>query len=184
MSQLSVIQGDSSWNVRYSRLSSTIDDYNFIHKLFTLRLIALDYPNQLITNNSIPWLTRDAHLRRNTNKKQNKPTRQSTTREARWNDLKRNYLKAHYCTPDRWVPGTVLYFILPRPNWLGLSKLLQRVFCRFIQWSGKLGIKELTFNLLPKEMGIGPIFVLMMALRLLWNLGMMFISWLFIQILI
>lgn len=38
--------------IRYSRLSKTIDDYNFIHKLFTLRLTALDYPNKLITDNS------------------------------------------------------------------------------------------------------------------------------------
>ena len=42
--------------VRYSRLSKTKDDYNFVHKLFTLRLTALDYPNRLITENSFPWL--------------------------------------------------------------------------------------------------------------------------------
>ena len=29
----------------YSRLSSTFDDYNFVHNLFTLRLTALDYPD-------------------------------------------------------------------------------------------------------------------------------------------
>jgi len=47
--------------IRYSRLSSTVDDYNFIHKLFTLRLTALQHPNQLITANSFPWLTHAAH---------------------------------------------------------------------------------------------------------------------------
>ena len=63
--------------IRYSRLSKTIDDYNFIHKLFTLRLTALDYPNKLITDNSFPWLPYDTHKRRLSNKKQrncNKPT--------------------------------------------------------------------------------------------------------------
>ena len=47
--------------IRYSRLSATIDDYNFIHHLFTLRLSALDYPLQLITEHSFPWITRTAH---------------------------------------------------------------------------------------------------------------------------
>ena len=47
--------------IRYSRLSATIDDYNFIHHLFTLRLTALDYPLQLITEHSFPWITRTAH---------------------------------------------------------------------------------------------------------------------------
>ena len=42
--------------VQYSRLSKTKDDYNFIYKLFTLRLTTLDYPNKLITENSYPWL--------------------------------------------------------------------------------------------------------------------------------
>ena len=55
--------------IRYSRLSSTADDYNFIHKLFTLRLTALQYPNQLITTNSFPWLTHATHLRRKNYKK-------------------------------------------------------------------------------------------------------------------
>ena len=40
--------------IRYSRLSKTKDDYNFIHRLFTLRLTALDYPDKLITENSFP----------------------------------------------------------------------------------------------------------------------------------
>ena len=52
--------------IRYSRLSKTIDDYNFIHKLFTLRLTALDYPDKLITVNSFPWLPYNAHKRRST----------------------------------------------------------------------------------------------------------------------
>ena len=50
--------------IRYSRLSATLDDYNFIHHLFTLRLTALDYPIQLITEHSFPWITRTAHQRR------------------------------------------------------------------------------------------------------------------------
>ena len=51
--------------VRYSRLSKTIDDYNYIHNLFRLRLNALDYPDKLITDNSFPWLPFTAHKRRN-----------------------------------------------------------------------------------------------------------------------
>ena len=51
--------------VRYSRLSKTIDDYNYIHNLFRLRLNALDYPDKLITDNSFPWLPFTAHNRRN-----------------------------------------------------------------------------------------------------------------------
>ena len=64
--------------VRYSRLSKTKDDYNFIHKLFTLRLTALDYPKKLITKHSYPWLPYYNHKRRRlTNKRQcynSKPT--------------------------------------------------------------------------------------------------------------
>ena len=56
--------------IRYSRLSATVDDYNFIHKLFSLRLTALNYPCHLSTDNSFPWLTHAAHLRRF---RQNKP---------------------------------------------------------------------------------------------------------------
>ena len=47
--------------MHYSRLSSTVDDYNFIHKLFTLRLTALDYPYKLIIDNSFPWLPYNTH---------------------------------------------------------------------------------------------------------------------------
>ena len=54
--------------VRYSRLSKTKDGYNFIHKLFTLRLTALDYPYKLITENSYPWLPYNDHKRQLTNK--------------------------------------------------------------------------------------------------------------------
>ena len=50
--------------VRYSRLSATPDDYNFIHKLFSLRLTALNYPDKLISDHSFPWLTLTAHKRR------------------------------------------------------------------------------------------------------------------------
>lgn len=56
--------------IRYSKLSATVDDYNFFHKLFTLRLTALDYPLQLITVHSFPWLTHTAHQRRS---RHNKP---------------------------------------------------------------------------------------------------------------
>ena len=55
--------------IRYSRLSSTIDDYNFIRKLFSLRLTALDYPDKLITDNSFPWLPYNTHRQRSTYKK-------------------------------------------------------------------------------------------------------------------
>ena len=57
--------------VRYSRLSSAVDDYNFIHKLFTFRLTALDYPYKLIIDNSFPWLPYNTHNQRTTNKKKN-----------------------------------------------------------------------------------------------------------------
>ena len=63
--------------IRYSRLSKTKDDYSFIHKLFTLRLTALDYPSKLITDNSYPWLPYYNHKRRRLNKthrSNNKPT--------------------------------------------------------------------------------------------------------------
>ena len=42
--------------IRYCRLSATPDDYNFIHKLCSLRLIALNYPDKLISEHSFPWL--------------------------------------------------------------------------------------------------------------------------------
>ena len=50
--------------IRYSRLSATPDDCNFIHKLFSLRLLALNYPDKLISEHSFPWLTLAAHRRR------------------------------------------------------------------------------------------------------------------------
>ena len=46
---------------QYSRLSSTFDDYNFIRKLFTLRLTTLDYPTKLINDNSFPFLPYNSH---------------------------------------------------------------------------------------------------------------------------
>ena len=48
------------------------DDYNFIQKLFTLGLTAPEYPNKLITKNSLPWLPYciRIHKRRLTNKTQ------------------------------------------------------------------------------------------------------------------
>ena len=63
---------------RYSRLSSTFDDYNFIRKLFTLRLTNLDYPTKLINDNSFPFLPYNSHKRRTKNK-QNRQTKQYTT---------------------------------------------------------------------------------------------------------
>ena len=63
--------------VRYSRLSKTKDDYDFIHKLFSLRLTALDYPNKLITKNSYPWLPYHCHKRRQLTKR-NQSTKKST----------------------------------------------------------------------------------------------------------
>ena len=50
--------------VRYGRLSKTKDDYNFVHKLFTLRLTTLDYTNELVTENSFPWLPYYSHKHR------------------------------------------------------------------------------------------------------------------------
>ena len=47
--------------IRFSRLSKTKDDYNFIRRLFTLRLTTLDYPNKLITENSFSWLPYYSH---------------------------------------------------------------------------------------------------------------------------
>ena len=75
--------------IRYSRLSATIDDYNFIHHLFTLRLTALDYPLQLITEHSFPWITRTAHQRRLKNKQTNNVTRPTVYYKTLYNKDKR-----------------------------------------------------------------------------------------------
>ena len=45
----------------YSRLSKTIDNYNYLLNLFQLRLKVLDYPDKLITDYSFPWLSFTAH---------------------------------------------------------------------------------------------------------------------------
>ncbi len=50
--------------IRYSRLSSTIKDYNYIRKLLTLRLKSLGYPTLLIQQNSFPFLTHNLHKQR------------------------------------------------------------------------------------------------------------------------
>ena len=42
--------------IQYSRLSATEDDYNFTHKLFSLRLTALDYLDKLILYTPSPGL--------------------------------------------------------------------------------------------------------------------------------
>ena len=63
--------------IRYSRLSSTLNDYRFIHKLFSLRLTSLDYPPSLIQKHSFPFLSYLKHKRRtkrlNTTNKRYKP---------------------------------------------------------------------------------------------------------------
>ena len=61
---------------RYSRLSSTFDDYNFIRKLFTLRLTTLDYPTKLINENSFPFLPYNSH---NEERKTNRIDRPNNT---------------------------------------------------------------------------------------------------------
>ena len=43
--------------IRYSRLSKTKDDYNFVYRLFTLRLTALDYPDKLTYRKLFPMAT-------------------------------------------------------------------------------------------------------------------------------
>ena len=90
--------------VRYSRLSTAIDDYNFIRDLFTLRLTALDYPHKLITDNSFPWLPYPTHRRRMTNKKQriiqnDKPTvyyRCKYNKHARTDKIVRHILHKYH----------------------------------------------------------------------------------------
>ena len=89
--------------VRYSRLCKTRDDYNFIHKLLTLRLTALDYPDKLITENSFPWLPHYNHKkRRPTNKTQlynNKPTiyyRRKYNTHARTGKIVRHILHKYH----------------------------------------------------------------------------------------
>jgi hypothetical protein len=57
--------------IRYSRLSSTPDDYNFVRKLFSLRLKSLNYPSRLITTNTFPFLSYHGHKRRTKRLKQN-----------------------------------------------------------------------------------------------------------------
>ena len=69
--------------------SATIDDYNFIHHLFTLRLTALDYPLQLITEHSFPWITRTAHQRRLKNKQTNNVTTPTVYYKTIYNKDKR-----------------------------------------------------------------------------------------------
>jgi len=55
---------------RYSRLSITFNDYDYISKLFRLRLEALDYPRKLIATSSFPWSPYSSHRQRKTNKRQ------------------------------------------------------------------------------------------------------------------
>ena len=55
---------------RYIRLSITFDDFDYIHKIFRLRLQALDYPPSLINSCSFPWLPNTLHKRRKTNRQQ------------------------------------------------------------------------------------------------------------------
>ena len=61
--------------IRYSRLSKTKPDYDYLLQLFKLRLLALTYPDSVITSSSFPWLPYHLHrqhkLQRSTDK--NKP---------------------------------------------------------------------------------------------------------------
>ena len=49
---------------RYSRLSATKNDYDFVRKIFFFRLTNLDYPAKLLTDNSFPWLPLQIHKER------------------------------------------------------------------------------------------------------------------------
>ena len=89
--------------IRYSRLSATPDDYNFLHKLFSLRLTALNYPDKLISEHSFPWLTLTAHKRRLKNKQtdQQKPTIYYKTlyNKDKWTDkIVTNILRKYHTT--------------------------------------------------------------------------------------
>jgi hypothetical protein len=42
-------------STRYNHLCSTKDEYDFLINLFTIRLIALDYPMHIIKPNITPW---------------------------------------------------------------------------------------------------------------------------------
>ena len=88
--------------IRYSRqVSATIDDYNFIHHLFTLGPTALDYPLQLITEHSFPWITRTAHQRRLKNKQTNNVTTPTVHCKTLYNKDKRT---------DKLVNNIILKF--------------------------------------------------------------------------
>ena len=89
--------------IRYSRLSKTKDYFNFIHRLFTLRLTALDYPDKLITENSFPWLPYYNHKRRQltnkTHRYNNKPTiyyRSKYNKHARTDKIVRHILHKYH----------------------------------------------------------------------------------------
>ena len=75
--------------IRYSRLSATLDDYNFIHHLFTFRLSALDYPLQQITEHSFPWIKHTAHQRLLKNKQTYNVTRPTVYYKTLYNKDKR-----------------------------------------------------------------------------------------------
>ena len=90
--------------IRYSRLSATLDDYNFIHKLFSLRLTALNYPDKLISEHSFPWLTLIAHRRRLKDKQtdQQIPTVYYKTlyNKDKWTDKIDTNILRKYHTPN------------------------------------------------------------------------------------
>ena len=72
-----------------------------MHKLFPLRLSAVDYPNKLITDSSIPWLSYYNHKRRRiTNKtKPCKPTiyyRSKYNKHARTDKIVRHILHKYH----------------------------------------------------------------------------------------
>ena len=91
--------------IRYSRLSATIDHYDFIHHLFTLRLTALDHPLQLITEHSFLWITRTAHQRHLKNKQTKNVTRPTVYYKTLYNKDKRT---------DKLVNSILLKYHNPR----------------------------------------------------------------------
>ena len=64
--------------IRYSRLSCTKTDYNYILRLFTLRLQALSYPLQLIYKHTYPYYSYNFHKTQRTNKQLIHTKRQQT----------------------------------------------------------------------------------------------------------
>ena len=58
---------------RYSKLSATKDEYNYIKTLFTIRISALNYPSNYIYKFSFPWLNSQTHKIKTPRKQHNTP---------------------------------------------------------------------------------------------------------------